>query len=119
MSESPSQKLRTVDPPRYWKHKTDGRVIRATPWWEIPLEDTVLDLTGEEAKSAKLGDTRLKIGFLVQVGWLLENEHGMWLGVGMKAQEMFEVLPAGYKPEGEKNGSSHQDSAASVSPSGV
>ena len=78
-----------------WQHKETKKIVRATPWWEIP-EDFVEELKIIDAirdKKDEWKDRQFKIGALVQVGWLLENEHGVWLGVGPKAKESFDELP--------------------------
>jgi hypothetical protein len=89
-----------------WKHKETGKIVRATPWWEIP-EDFVEELGIAEAiadKKDEWKDRKYKIGALVQVGWLLENEHGVWFGVGPKAKEAFdEVRNEGTKGSGSKD----------------
>lgn len=67
-----------------WRHKKTKREIRVLPWWEMLKSDIVLD--GSEKKR------RYKIGALIQIGWLLENEHGVFFGVGPKAEKEFESL---------------------------
>lgn len=37
-------------------------------------------------------DRKYKIGALIQVGWLLENEHGVWFGMGLDAANFFNDL---------------------------
>jgi hypothetical protein len=79
--------------PENWKHKETGKMVRAMPWWECP-GDFVADLGIEDAireKSDEWKERRFKIGALVQIGWLLENEHGAWMGVGPSAKDCFEV----------------------------
>lgn len=65
------------------------------PWWEIPESDTILD---EETVKPVVG-VNAKFGVLVQVGFLLENEGGVWLGVGPKAADAFNDLGEWKKPE--------------------
>lgn len=78
---------------RIWEHKETKKRVRVLPWWEC------LDPLADE-KLADLCEGRMfKIGALVQIGWLLENEHGMWLGVGPKAAESFNDLGVWEKEE--------------------
>lgn len=75
-----------------------GQIVRAIPWWEIPPENEILEqdvvqvAVKKGVKDDAFPDRQMKVGFLVQIGWLLENEHGVWLGVGPGAQEMFDVV---------------------------
>lgn len=78
--------------PRKWKHKKNGKVMRVMPWWE-----TVKD--GEIEEAGELGNLLMevagrpcKMGVLVQVGYLLENEHGVWIGVGPMAAKEFKDM---------------------------
>jgi len=74
--------------PQTWKHKENGKTHRVCPWWEM--------MPGTEINDKDIGDpipgTPWKFGMLIQVGWLLENEHGVWFGVGPDAKEFFEVV---------------------------
>jgi hypothetical protein len=77
--------------PLTWEHKESKKRVRVMPWWEC------LEPIMTEAELAEMGmkpDRNVRIGSLVQIGWLLENEHGVWLGVGPTAADAFtEVLP--------------------------
>ena len=73
--------------PRKWRHKETKKELRVMPWWEIP--ESILS---EKEAPNVAPDRMYKIGALVQVGWLLENEHGVWLGVGPKAADSFEDM---------------------------
>lgn len=64
------------------------------PWWEC-IEPIMSD--EDENGSISIGTEltegrKFKIGSLVQVGWLLENEHRVWFGVMIPAQESFRVI---------------------------
>lgn len=74
--------------PRLWEHKNTKKQVRALPWWEC-LEPL---LTEKDAPNLEEARRKFKIGSLVQIGWLIENEHGMWLGVGPKAAKVFKDL---------------------------
>lgn len=71
--------------PKLWQHKKTKKRCRASPWWECV--DPMLT-----EKDAPKEPRKFKIGALVQVGWLLENEHGVWLGVGLKAANHFKEV---------------------------
>ena len=75
-----------------WMNKKADLFI-ATPWWEIPQD--ILDETIE--------NYRTRFGVLVQVGWLLENEHGVFFGMRLDTKELFEDLGP-LKPENGKQG---------------
>ena len=61
-------------------HKKTGQLLLATPWWEIP---DGLDVT------SVAGCSKAVWGALTQVGWLLQNENEVWLGVGLNAAPTF------------------------------
>lgn len=80
--------------PRLWRHKESkyGKTVRVMPWWE-----TVKDGEAEEVDElghmiAEAAGRPCKFGVLVQVGFLLENEQGIWIGLGPKGHEYFEDL---------------------------
>lgn len=69
-----------------WQHKETKEIVKAVPWYEI--EEPIID-----EKFADLMEGRkFKIGALIQVGWLIKNKHGVWLGVGPKAKDSFDDL---------------------------
>ena len=79
--------------PRLWQHKETKKQVRAMPWWEMPEP---LDLG---IKDSQIDGQKVKIGALVQIGWLLENENGVWFGLGLNAAEHFEdITPTETKP---------------------
>lgn len=85
--------------PRLWQHKKTKKQVRALPWWECldpTMDESLLPLPAIEAKR------KWKIGSLIQIGWLLENEHGMWLGVGPKAEKAFKDLGEAPDPKPKK-----------------
>jgi hypothetical protein len=73
--------------PKKWRHKESGRIVRVMPWWEI-----VDPIMGDEQYSPEtiaMGQNqtdgrKFKIGALGQIGWLLENSGGVWLGVSFR-----------------------------------
>jgi hypothetical protein len=75
--------------PRVWQNKKDKKkTFRVMPWWEC-LDPVLSD---EEIGVGLTEGRKFKIGAIVQVGWLLENEHGMWFGMGPKASSAFNDL---------------------------
>lgn len=76
--------------PQYWQHKKTKKKFRVMPWWEC-LDDQTL-LSEKDLPPDMTDGRKYKIGALIQVGWLLENEHGVWLGVGPDAAKEFKVV---------------------------
>ena len=83
-----------MEPVRRWRHKETKIVYNVIPWWQA--EGELIDAAS--AKKA-LEDTEIeddwpdrlyRVGVLAQIGWLLENEKGIWVGLGPKAKEFFE-----------------------------
>lgn len=92
---------------RRWRHKKNGKELRVLPWWEciepIVSDDGIkgsIQLKGEEIGMDK--DRKFKIGAIIQIGWLLENECGVWFGVGPGAQKEFEDLGEWKPKKGKK-----------------
>lgn len=81
--------------PRIWQHKETKKTFRAMPWWEIPEP---LDLGIEDVV---LPGRSTKFGVLVQIGWLLENEHSVWFGVNSSAAEWFDDITRAAEPTSE------------------
>lgn len=78
--------------PRIWENKKSKDTLRVMPWWE-----TVKDGEFEEADElgnmmAQCAGRPVKFGTIVQIGFLLENQYGMWFGVGPKAAKEFNDL---------------------------
>ena len=75
-----------------WKHKKKGNIVKVVPWMEIP--DPVVELKAEESIKAGLSDVerKIKFGTLIQVGWMIENANGVFIGVGLSASEEFEEV---------------------------
>lgn len=81
---------------KVWMHKTTFDLAIVTPWWEILPEDEIIadktKILGDDKFKDSWPDRKFKIGALTQVGWLMENQHGAWFGIGPSAQESFEDL---------------------------
>jgi len=88
-----TQKTITV---RRWKNKETGKEFNVLPWWEC--EGTLIDAKNAEQilkdEQDEWSDRLYAIGCLVQVGWLMENDEGVWFGVGPQAKDHFEEIPA-------------------------
>lgn len=78
--------------PRLWEHKEKKNKLRVMPWWETVKDGEVEKIDELGQLIAEEAGRPCKFGVLVQVGYLLENEHGVWLGVGPKAAEQFNDL---------------------------
>jgi hypothetical protein len=77
--------------PAIWEHKVTKKRANVHPWWELLPNTEIKDKDLE----MPIPNQPWKWGMLIQVGWLLENEHGMWMGVGPKAEEAFNVIKKG------------------------
>lgn len=63
---------------RAWMNNNTGQLFVACPWWEtVEPEDKNYDIS----VSSELGLNCIKFGTFYQVGWLVQNEHGIWIGV--------------------------------------
>lgn len=78
--------------PRLWKNKKSGKKVRVMPWWETVNNGEIEEVDALGRLVADVAGRPCKFGILVQVGFLLENEHGIWLGLGPKASESFDDL---------------------------
>lgn len=75
-----------------WQHKETKKIFRVTPWWECygDIIDQPSDILADEDDEFK--DRKFAVGVLAQIGYLLENEHGVWLGVGPTAKDSFDDI---------------------------
>ncbi len=87
----PSEPITTY--PRRWLNTTSKKEIRVMPWWET-VKDGEIEKVDEMGQmiSESIGGRPCKFGILVQIGYLLENEFGVWFGVGPKAATAFKDL---------------------------
>ena len=70
-----------------WFNKTKNQLFLLTEWWEV--FDNPIELNHDKS------ETKAKWGMLVQVGWLMRNHHGVWLGVNTdvtKDETLFEYV---------------------------
>lgn len=74
--------------PRIWQNKINKKKFRVMPWWErAECDDNELD----KAMTTKF-KRPCKFGILMQIGYLLENEHGIWFGLNLTAKKQFKDL---------------------------
>lgn len=86
------RKMETTNYPRRWKNKTSGQVVRVMPWWEA-IQDGKIEQVNELGEMlSEVGGRPAKFGTIVQIGYLIENEHGIWFGLGPQAKDQFEDL---------------------------
>ena len=89
-----------MEKPRKWRHKDTGQIFNVIPWWQcegelIDAESAKKALKDDPEAQKEIGDwpDRLyRVGVLAQIGWLLENEHNIWVGLGPKAKNYFDDL---------------------------
>lgn len=76
-----------------WQHKKTKKIFKVVPWWEVLKSDEFLNQDNFDIKIGnKKIKTKYKFGALTQIGWLLENEHGIFIGFGLKAEKEFKKL---------------------------
>ena len=75
-----------------WQHKETKKIYRVTPWWECygDIIDHPGDILADKDDAFK--DRKYAVGVLAQIGYLLENEHGVWFGVGPTAKDSFDDI---------------------------
>ena len=71
-----------------YRHKETKKLFKIAPWYECI--DPILD--DKEIGKEFTEGRKFKIGSLVQVGWLICNEHDVYFGVHTDALEMFEKV---------------------------
>lgn len=59
------------------------------PWWEMVRGEEILN---DKDIGIPEMNKEWRIGCLIQIGYLLENEHGIWFGVGPQAAKGFNDL---------------------------
>lgn len=74
--------------PQIWINKKSGELAWVMPWMEI--------IKGQEILAVNIPDDKTQVrsvfGALAQVGWLVENGHGVFFGIGLQAEELFEKV---------------------------
>jgi len=78
--------------PRLWQNKTSGQKVRVMPWWET-IKDGEIEETNELGEMiTEVAGRPAKFGIIVQIGFLLESEGGVWFGVNTTAHTEFNDL---------------------------
>jgi hypothetical protein len=85
--------------PMCWRNKLKPHiVVKAMPWFQPIEENTRVDFVGmlkdvmPEFTDDVLGPLNIYKGFVMQAGWLFENEENVWFGLPMSVREQFEEL---------------------------
>lgn len=60
------------------------------PWWETVRDGEVEEVDEFGHMIAETAGRPAKFGVLVQIGFLIENDAGVWFGLGPDAQKHFE-----------------------------
>lgn len=81
MTKNPNPKIA-----KKYRHKETKKIFKIVPWWEV------LDPIADDNDLGKQDGRKFKFGSLIQIGWLICNEHDVYFGVNMKAMEMFEEV---------------------------
>lgn len=77
-----------------WMNKQTGKIMLAHPHWEplhLQFDEKFYDELDIGFKEMA-GDRKIAHGTLLQVGWLLQNEHEVWLGMPLSITDQFEDL---------------------------
>ncbi len=86
--------------PRCWKEKTSGRLVKVIPWFgplndksEFDMMGLLHELAPEIATEDVMAMFPIYKGTVVQLGWMIENDHNIWIGLaGVDSQNGFEHL---------------------------
>lgn len=78
--------------PRIWQNKKTKKKVRVMPWWETMKDGEIEQVDDMGRMFTEMSGRLCKWGVLVQIGYLLENEHGVWFGVGPGAEKGFKDL---------------------------
>jgi hypothetical protein len=79
---------------RSWMNKKTGQVVLATEQWEplqVEHDEKFYESILPEFKDFT-GGRKVVRGLLLQVGWLIQNEHGVWFGMPLSITDYFEDL---------------------------
>jgi hypothetical protein len=78
--------------PRIWRNKESGSSVRVMPWWETVKDGEIEEVNELGEMITEVSGRPAKFGVLVQIGYLIENDHGIWLGVNRSAAEAFDDM---------------------------
>lgn len=79
---------------RVWMNLHSADIVLATEQWEpfqIEYDEKFYESILPEFKQFTVG-RKIVRGLLMQVGWLIQNQHDVWFGLPMSAQKQFEDL---------------------------
>lgn len=75
-------KMTIYNYPRKFRNRRSGQVFKAMPWWEAVKEGEIEQVNELGLLVTEAAGRLCKFGIITQVGYLLENEHGVWFGLG-------------------------------------
>lgn len=90
---------KAVQYPRLWRNLKSNQKFRVMPWWETLDGDKPAQVDELGQMVTEVAGRPCKFGIIVQVGYLLETERGIWVGVGPAAADQFEDLGEWKKPK--------------------
>ncbi len=79
---------------RLWLNKHSAELVLATEQWEplqVEYDEKFYESILPEFKEFTQGRKVAK-GFILQVGWLVQNRNDVWFGLPMSAQDQFEDM---------------------------
>jgi len=68
--------------PQVWLNKISADLFVVMPWMQV--------MTGDDLFTGMFCYSRVAIGALAQIGWLIENGKGVSFGIGLNAEKFFE-----------------------------
>lgn len=78
--------------PRIWQNRKSKAKVRVMPWWETVKDGQIEQVDDMGRMVTKMSGRPCKFGVLVQIGYLIENQHGVWFGVGPGVEKGFKDL---------------------------
>ena len=75
---------------KIWKHKENGKEYFVRPWWDCADGSFPSDVMKDDKD--EWPDRMFAFGTLVQIGWLLKNEHDVWFGANHTIKEYFDEI---------------------------
>ena len=79
--------------PRLWENKINLAKFKVMPWWEAVKNGEIEEVNELGEMISEVAEGRVcKFGVITQIGYLIENDHGIWFGLGLKAHEAFNDL---------------------------
>ena len=79
--------------PQIWMNKSSAEVFHVVPWMQVMKGDEIVATPiPDVADDGKPQTVRAVFGALAQIGWMIENGHGVHLGVGLNVESHFEKI---------------------------